>query len=93
MPVVANILTLPAQATTPGAVILLEAEATVGGVIGKKIVNIPGTIPAAGNAALSSALTTVTFGAADAVTTARVKIGVGSSVDVQALLEAQSTIL
>ncbi len=93
LPVVANVLTLPAQATAPGAVLLVEAEALTGGAVGKKIVNIPGTAPAAGNAALSAALTTVAFNAADAVTSARVKIGVGSSVDVQALLEAQSTIL
>jgi hypothetical protein len=89
LPVVADVLVLPAPALTAGAVFMLEAE-SLAGAPGKKIVLAPGAVPAAGQAALSLDKLTVVFAAADVVTSARVKLAVGS-LDVQALLEGQST--
>lgn len=93
LPVVANVLALPPAVLTPGASILLEAEAVAAGSLGKKIVMAPGTAVAAGQSALNLAKSNVAFAAADAVTSARVKLAVAASVDVQALLEAPSTSL
>lgn len=92
-PVVADVLTLPEGITDIGAVVLIEVEALTGGAPGEKIILAPGTAVAAGEAAFSTDLLTVTFAAADAVTSARVKLGVVSRVDVQAVLEATSTLL
>lgn len=90
LPVVADTLVLPTPALTAGAVMLIEAE-SLAGAPGKKIVLAPGAVPAAGQAALALDKSTVAFAAADAVTSARVKIAIGASVDVQALLEGQSS--
>ena len=85
--VAANVLTLPPAATGPGVVFMMEAEATAGGAVGKKIILAPGAgAPAAGQARLNLAKTTVTFAGADAVTKARVKLGISSAVDLDALL-------
>lgn len=93
LPVVANVLTLPVAATTPGVVRIFEAEALVGTSVGKKIILMPGAgAPAAGQARANLALTTVTFAVADAVTSARVKFGIVSAADLDALLEAESTV-
>jgi hypothetical protein len=89
--VAANVLTLPANVTSAGAVMLLEAEALAAGSTGLKFVDVIGAAPAAGEAALNLALTQVAFAGADAVTKARVKVLVCSAVDVNALLEAVNT--
>lgn len=91
--VAASVLTLPPAVTTPGVTFAMEVEATVGTVVGKKILLAPGAgAPAAGQARLNLAKTTVTFAVADAVTKARVKLAITSATDVDALLTAQSTI-
>lgn len=84
--VTAGSLALPTNVLTPGAVTLIEAEALVAGVTGVKIVDAPGAAPAAGEAALNAAKTAIVFNAGDAVTKARVRLLVNSSVDVSASL-------
>jgi hypothetical protein len=90
-PVVANVLTLPASITLLGVVLLAEVEVVAGTATGKKIVLVPGAgAPAAGQARLNLAKSTVTFAAADAVTRARVKVVVApvASEQLQAVLNA-----
>lgn len=85
--VTASVMTLPVALTTPGVTFLMEAEATVGTSLGKKIILAPGAgAPAAGQARLNLAKSTVTFAVADAVTKARVKLAISAAVDVDALL-------
>lgn len=93
LPVATHVLTLPTQLTARGAILLLDATATVGTSTGRKIILVPGAgAPAAGQARLNLAKTTVTFAAADAVTQATVKVAIVARVDVDALLTAQSAI-
>lgn len=96
LPVATHVLTLPSVVTTRGVVLLLEAEALVGTVTGKKIVLVPAaSAPATGQAKLNIAKTTVTFATADAVTSARVKVWIcaSSSNDLDTILESTSAIL
>lgn len=88
-----GVLTLPSNVTTRGAVLLVEAEALVGGSTGLKEILAPGAAPAAGEARLSAAKATVLFAIADAVTSARVRLLVSSEVDVSAQLAADSTFI
>jgi hypothetical protein len=91
--VATNVLTIPTAYTTRGAVLLLEAEATIGTSLGRKIVLVPGAgAPAAGQCRLNVAKTTVTFAGADAVTQARVKLAIVAATDVDALLTAVSNV-
>lgn len=91
--VATNVLTIPAAYTAGGVVTLLEAEVTVGTSTGKKIVLVPAaSAPAAGQAKLNVAKTTVTFAGADGATKARVKLAIAPAVDVAALLTALSTV-
>jgi len=91
--VVANVLTLPAALTAHGVNALLQAVVTAGGAVGEKVVLVPGAgAPAAGQARLNLAKSTVTFAGADAVTQATVKVSLSASVDVDALLSANSTV-
>lgn len=93
LPVATHVLTLTAALQAAGVVALLEAEALVGTSTGKKIVLVPGAgAPSAGQARLNVAKTTVTFAAADAVTSARVKVSVVAGTDVDALLTAAATL-
>lgn len=88
-PAVAHVITLPTGAAwfARGVVLLLEVEALVGTATGKKIVLVPGAgAPAAGQARLNVAKSTITFAAADAVTRARVKLLVGQAADLQTVL-------
>jgi hypothetical protein len=80
-----GVLTLP-----PGlyATNLLEAEALAGTTVGKKIVLMPGTAQTTVSASINAAGTQVQFGTADAVTSARVKLGVKPAVDMNVVLEA-----
>lgn len=72
---------------------LLEAEALIGGVTGKKIILVPGAVnPATGNCRLDLAATQAQFTVADAVTQARVKIAVAPPINLDALLTAASSI-
>lgn len=94
--VVANVLTIPATLATRGVVLLMEAEALTGTATGKKIVLAPGAgAPAAGQARLNLAKSTVTFAAADAVATARVKLLLveTSGRDLDSVLRSDATIL
>ena len=87
--VAANVLTIPARLTTKGVVLLLDANATEAGATGRKIVLVPGAgAPAAGQARLNLAKSTVTFAGADAVTKAVVTLLVVAAKDLDALLEA-----
>lgn len=95
-PVVSNVLTLPTGAPwfARGVVLLLEAEALTGTSTGKKIVLIPGAgAPAAGQARLNLAKTTITFAVADAVTRARVKLLIGQADDLQTVLNETGSFL
>lgn len=92
LPCVASLLTWPS--TAGAGVLLMEAEALTGTVTGKKIVDLPGTSSATGHASFNAAMTAVQFNnGTDVVTSARVKIGVVPSTDVNALLEALTNIL
>lgn len=89
LPVAADTLTLP---TTITGTLLMEAEALVGTSVGKKIVLVPGAgAPAAGQARLNVAKTAITFAAADAVTSARVKVLQAPETDTTALLGTDAT--
>lgn len=88
-----GILALPNNITTPGAVMLLEATSLTGTVTGAMEIMPPGTAAAAGQAELSADKSQVTFGVADAVSSARVKLLVSSSVDVSAFLDSLSNFL
>lgn len=91
-PVVTNVITLPAALTARGVILLAEAEALTGTATGKKIVLAPGAgAPAAGQARLNLAKTTVTFAVADAVTRARVKLVLCANADLALILNATAT--
>jgi hypothetical protein len=73
--VATHVATLPTFVTSRGVALLIEAEALTGTATGKKIILIPGAgAPAAGQARLNIAKSTVTFAVADAVTKARLKL-------------------
>lgn len=92
LPVASNVLTIPTTYTALGAILLCEAEVTVGTATGKKVVLVPGaSAPSAGQARLNLAKSTVTFATADAATQARVKLAIVSSPDLDAILEASSS--
>jgi hypothetical protein len=93
LPCVTHVLTIPSSFTAKGVALLMYAEALVGGSTGKKIVLIPGAgAPAAGQARLNIAKSTVTFAVADAVTSAKITFAIASDVDLDALLTAASSI-
>lgn len=87
-PVVADVLTIPASITARHVVLLEEVEALSGTATGVKIVLVPGAgAPAAGQARLNVAKSTVSFAAADAVTRARVKLLVAATKDLNTVLD------
>lgn len=92
-PVASNTLAIPQFLLDKKVVLAMEVEVLEGTSVGKKIIMAPGTAPAAGQAALNAALSTIAFNAADAVTSARVKLLVGSEADLQALLADDSPTL
>lgn len=74
-PATAHVVSLPAGVTDRHVITALEVEAVEGTATGNKVVLTPGAgAPAAGQARLNVAKTTVTFAAADAVTRARIKV-------------------
>lgn len=87
--VATNACTLP---TALGPyVILMEAEGLVGTTTGKKEVLVPSASTAsAGTARMDLAHAVVKFNGTDAITSARVKLGVVSAIDVDELLTASS---
>ncbi len=92
--VTSNAATIPAAYVTRGVVSLLEVESLVGTVTGKLVSLVPsGSAATTGTARLDLAHATVKFYSGDAVTSARIKFGVSSLTDVNALLEAASTVL
>lgn len=93
-PVVSDAIALPARITNKGVVLLLEAEALEGTLTGKLSVLAPsGSAAATGQARLNLAKSSVKFAPADAVTKARVKVLVCAAVDLDAVLEADATIM
>jgi hypothetical protein len=92
-PVVSDTLTLPDAITARGVVLLLDVEAVEGTVTGRKIVLVPGSAPAAGQAALDVAKATVAFQATDAVTRATVKLLLAPLEDLCDVLEAAASVL
>lgn len=92
LPVVSGtgVLTIPSALVTQGVVLLMEAEALAGTSTGKKIVLVPAASAAAGRAVLSVAKDTVIFNTTDAVTRARVKLGVAPSKALQTKLLADA---
>jgi hypothetical protein len=92
LPVVAGtgVCALPANLTTQGVVSLMEAESLVGTVTGKGHVLVPGTAGTTAAASLNLAKTNVQFLIADAVTSCRLKLGLCSAVNRQAVLGASS---
>jgi hypothetical protein len=92
-PVASDAIALPARITTPGAILLLEAESLEGTLTGKLRVLAPSASAAAtGQARLNLAKTSVKFAPADAVTKARVKLLVCAAVDLDTVLESDATI-
>lgn len=93
LPVVSNVLTIPAAYTAKGVAYLISANATTATAGGFKNVLAPGAAaPAAGQARLNLAKSTVTFAVADAVTYATVVLAVDPDVDMDAILSADSPI-
>lgn len=85
-----SVLTLP-TAFSGNVMALLRADATAAGVTGRKnIFTQASGLPAAGQARLNVAGTTVSFGAADSVTRAVVTLLVNAAADLNALLEDDS---
>lgn len=75
LPVVSDAIALPANVTSRGVVLLVEAEALEGTLTGKKIVLVESASAAATTQArLDLARANVKFASADAVTRARVKL-------------------
>lgn len=89
--VASNSLTLPAN--MPKVVNIFEVEATLGTSVGKKIIDVVGTAPAAGHAALALSKLTVAFQATDAVTQARVKFGTIAKIDIESFLESAQSLV
>lgn len=94
-PVVAGtgVLTLPAALVTRGVILLDSVDVLEGTATGAKQVLVPtSSAPAAGSVRLSIAKDVIHFAVADAVTRARVRLGVVPNEDHTALLEASATI-
>lgn len=92
--VVANVFTIPATYTGRKVVGLLKVEVITGTATGLKQVLAPGAgAPAAGQARLDLAKTTVTFAVADAVTKCKATLLLGALVDRSAFLEAENNTL
>lgn len=81
-------------ANAAGVILLMEAEALAGTTTGKKIVLAPAAAApgTTGEANLDTTKSKVFFTIADAVTQARLKLGVFPAIDLNALLEAVSPI-
>jgi len=93
LPVAANVLTLPLAVRNAGVLFLVSTTAEVAGAGGLKIVLAPGAAaPAATQARLNLAKTTVTFAGADAVTSASCVVAVKADADIDALLSALTTL-
>jgi hypothetical protein len=90
----ASVLGTLGSGVSAGVTMLMEAEVLTGTAVGKKIVLVPATAaPAAGFAQLDVPMANVRFAVADGATSVRVKLGVCSAADVNALLEAASPVL
>lgn len=96
LPVVSGtgVCAIPAAYTTSpkGIVLLLEAESLAGTLVSKMIVLANGSAPATGRVNMNVAKSQVQFAVADAVTLARVKIGVVPAIQEVTLLTSVSTV-
>jgi hypothetical protein len=84
--VASNAATIPASAGL--AVMAMEIQSLAGTKTGALEVLLAGGSPSTGQACLSADKTQVLFASADAVTSCRVKLGVASAIDLDAVLEA-----
>jgi hypothetical protein len=75
------------------AILLLEAEVLVGTSTGKKIVLVPGGVPAAGRANLDVPKGTIHFAVADAATRARIKLLVSATNDLTTVMNGVDTVM
>lgn len=90
-----GVLAIPTSLVTRGVLVLLEAEALVATIAGRKIVVAPAAgLPATLQARLDVAKANVSFNnATDVVTSARARLLVVATVDSNAELEADSALL
>lgn len=86
-----GVMSLPASVTSRGLKVLVSATALTGGVTGNKEVVIA-PAAAAGEATVNPAKSAISFAVADAVTTARVRVLVAPSVDVNTALGSTDTV-
>lgn len=86
-PVVSDDIVLPASVTDRVVIGLWDANVVEGTSTGRKIILTPGGGPAAGQASLDIAGTTVTFAGADAATRATVTLLLGAAEPLAELLE------
>ncbi len=93
--VATGVLTIPAPYVSRGVIALLDANATVGTVTGRKKILVPAAgLPATTKAQLNLAKSTVSFNnATDAVTKASVTLLLAAAIDLDTTLEAESTIM
>lgn len=93
--VATGVLTIPAPYVSRGVIALLDANATVGTVTGRKKILVPAAgLPATTKAQLNLAKSTVSFNnATDAVTKATVTLLLAAAIDLDAELERESTIM
>jgi hypothetical protein len=83
-----SVLTIPSALVTQGVVFLMEAQALAGTTVGTEFIQVPSnSAPSTGQACLNLAKSEVLFATADAVTQARVKLGVANALDLNAFLE------
>jgi hypothetical protein len=92
LPVAADSVTVPTAWTTRGVILLIDANVTAGGSVGRKRILIPGAAaPAAGQARLNLAKGAVAFAAADAVTKVVLTFLVCAADDLHIALEMTET--
>lgn len=94
LPVVSNVITIPAVLVTRGVILLIDLNATTATTTGRKRVLAPASsTPATGFCKLNVAKSTITVAAGDAITVADVTLLVASDHDLGTYLESESVML
>ncbi len=94
LPVVSNVITIPAALVTRGVILLEDINVTTGTVTGRKRVLAPAaSTPATGFCKLNLAKSTITLAAGDAATVADVTLLLVATVDLGVVLESESNII
>jgi hypothetical protein len=95
LPVVSNAIAIPAQyLANGGCVLLMEAVGLVGTTIGPKIIQAPSASAASSaSARLDLAKLNVKFASGDALTSARIKIGVAPLLNLDVALETEAGLI